>query len=162
MVKIAKNSKLMDKKNKLISKVSWTIFSDPHDAYIFEKKNSDEEPPIPPEILNIKLRGKYIVTLRDGDDIVLTTPFVGNTFGEWMQCLYEGVNKTLIVDELSREQVNGIYTRIGGWFNSQDRLNMVKKFEGNKMKVSELLGNHYFFEGNLKLEKGIWNYSLGS
>jgi len=153
---------LMQKKNKLISKVSWTIFSNPNEAHIFENKNYDVELPVPPEILNIKLRGKYIITLRDGDDIILTTPFVGNTFGEWMQCLYQGTNKTLIVNELSREQVNGIYTRIGGWFNGQDRLRMVKKFEDNKMKVSELLGNHYFFEGSLKLEKGIWNYSLGS
>ena len=152
----------MEKKNKLISKVSWTIISNPDEAYIFENKNYDVELPLSPEILNIKLRGKYIVTLRDGNDIILTTPFVGNTFAEWMQCLYQGVNKKLIVDELSREQVNGIYTRIGGWFNSKDRLKMIKDFESNKLKVSELLGNHIFFEGSLKLEKGIWNYSLGS
>ncbi len=152
----------MQKKNKLISKVSWTIFSHPDEAHIFENKNYDLELPVPPEILNIKLRGKYIVTLRNGNDIILTTPFIGNTFGEWMQCLYQGTNKILIVEELTREQVNGIYTRIGGWFNSQDRLRMVKKFEDNKMKVSELLGNHYFFESGLELKKGIWNYSLGS
>ena len=152
----------MEKKNKLISKVTWTIFSNPDQAIIYENKNYNEELPVPPEILNIKLRGKYIVTLRDGDDIILTTPFVGNTFGEWMQCLYQGVNKTLIVDELSREQITGIYKCISGWFDSKYRLEKVKDFEANKLKVSELLGNHYHFEGSLKLEKGVWNYGLGS
>jgi hypothetical protein len=153
---------IMEKKNKLISKVSWAIISHPDEAHIYENKNYNVELPVPPEILNIKLRGKYIVTLRDGSDIILTTPFVGNTFGEWMQCLYQGVNKTLIVDELSREEVAGIYKRISGWFNSKDRLRMVKDFESNKLKVSELLGHHIYFESSLKLEKGIWDYGLGS
>lgn len=153
---------IMEKKNKLISKVSWTIISHPDEAIFYENKNYNVELPVPPEILNIKLRGKYIVTLRDGNDIILTTPFVGNTFGEWMQCLYQGTNKTLIVDELSREEIAGIYKRISGWFNSKDRLRMIKKFEDNKMKVSKLLGHHIYFESSLKLEKGIWDYGLGS
>ena len=152
----------MEKKNKLISKVSWTICSHPDEAIFYENKNYDVELPVPPEILNIKLRGKYIVTLRDGSDIILTTPFVGNTFGEWMQCLYQGTNKTLIVEELTREQIAGIYKRISGWFDSKIRLKMVKDFEANKMKVSELLGHHIYFESSLKLEKGIWDYGLGS
>lgn len=152
----------MEKKNKLISKVSWTIISEPNEAHMYENKNYDVELDVSPEILNIKLKGKYIVTLRDGDDIILTTPFVGNTFGEWMKCLYDGINRTLIVDELSREEITGIYKRISGWFDSKIRLKIVKDFESNKLKVSELLGHHIYFEGNLKLEKGIWNYSLGS
>ena len=153
---------LMDKKNKLISKVSWTIQSDPYEANMYENKNYNVELPVSPEILNIKLRGKKIAVLYDGNKVVLTTPFIGNTFGEWMQCLYNGVNKKLIVDELSREEITGIYNRISGWFNSDIRLQMVKKFESNKLKISELLGNHYFFEGRLKLEKTVWTYGLGS
>ena len=152
----------MDKKNKLISKVSWTIHSDPYEAHMYENKNYNVELPVSPEILNIKLRGKKIAVLYDGNKVVLTTPFIGNTFGEWMQCLYNGVNKKLIVNELSREEITGIYNRISGWFNSDIRLQMVKKFESNKLKISELLGNHYFFEGRLKLEKTVWTYGLGS
>jgi hypothetical protein len=151
----------MEKKNKLLSKVSWSIFVNPLEATLFVK-NSDEELPLPPEILNMKLRGKYIAMLMDKDGVYLTTPFVGNTFKDWMQCLYEGVNKTIIVKELSREQVVAIYKRIGQWFDSKDRLRMVKDFESNKLKVIELVGNHYFFEGNLRLNKGVWTYSVGS
>ena len=151
----------MEKKNKLLSKVSWSIFVNPLEATLFVK-NSDEEPPLPPEILNMKLRGKYIAMLMDKDGVYLTTPFVGNTFKDWMQCLYEGANKTIIVKELSREQVVAIYKRIGQWFDTKDRLRMVKDFESNKLKVIELVGNHYFFEGNLKLNKGVWTYSVGS
>jgi hypothetical protein len=151
----------MEKKNKLLSKVSWSIFVNPLEATLFVK-NSDEELPLPPEILNMKLRGKYIAMLMDKDGVYLTTPFVGNTFKDWMQCLYEGVNKTINVKELSREQVVAIYKRIGQWFDSKDRLRMVKDFESNKLKVIELVGNHYFFEGNLKLNKGVWTYSVGS
>jgi hypothetical protein len=152
----------MEKKNKLISKVSWTIISDPEEARMYENKNYNVALDVSPEILNIKLAGKYIVTLRDGSDIILTTPFVGNTFGEWMKCLYNGVNRTLIVDELSREEIAGIYKRISAWFDSKIRLKMVKDFESNKLKVSELLGNHIYFEGSLELKKGLWDYSLGS
>jgi len=151
----------MEKKNKLLSKVSWSIFVNPLEATLFVK-NSDEDLPLPPEILNMKLRGKYIAMLMDKDGVYLTTPFVGNTFKDWMQCLYEGVNKTIIVKELSREQVVAIYKRIGQWFDTKDRLRMVKDFESNKLKVIELVGNHYFFEGNLKLNKGVWTYSVGS
>jgi len=151
----------MEKKNKLLSKVMWSIFVNPLEATLFVK-NSDEELPLPLEILNMKLRGKYIAMLMDKDGVYLTTPFVGNTFKDWMQCLYEGVNKTIIVKELSREQVVAIYKRIGQWFNSDDRLRMVKALESNKLKVIELVGNHYFFEGNLKLNKGVWTYSVGS
>ena len=152
----------MDKKNKLISKVSWTIQSDPYEAIMYENKNYNIELAVSPEILNIKLRGKKIAILMDGGKVVLTTPFIGNTFGEWMQCLYNGVSKKLVVAELSRDEITGIYNRISGWFDSDIRLKMVKKFESNKLKVSELLGNHYFFEGRLKLEKTLWTYSLGS
>jgi hypothetical protein len=151
----------MEKKNKLLSKVMWSIFVNPLEATLFVK-NSDEELPLPPEILNMKLRGKYIAMLMDKDGVYLTTPFVGNTFKDWMQCLYEGVNKTINVKELSREQVKAIYKRIGEWFDSKDRLRMVKDLESNKLKVIELVGNHYFFEGNLKLNKGVWTYSVGS
>jgi hypothetical protein len=152
----------MDKKNKLISKVSWIIQSDPYEANMYENKNYNVELPVSPEILNIKLRGKKIAILMDSGKVVLTTPFIGNTFGEWMQCLYNGVSKKLIVAELSREEITGIYNRISGWFDSDTRLKMVKKFESNKLKVSDLLGNHYFFEGRLKLEKTVWTYGLGS
>jgi hypothetical protein len=152
----------MDKKNKLISKVLWTIDSNPNDAYIFASKKSIKEEPIPPEILNIKLRGKRIVLLYDSGTPILTTPFVGNTFSQWMKCLYEGVNKTIMVEELSMTEVELIYKRIGGWFVSNIRSNLVKKLESNKLKISELLGNHVYFEGCLKLEKGTWYYSLGS
>jgi hypothetical protein len=152
----------MEKKNKLISKVIWTINTDPDGAYIYENKKSIIEEPIPPEILNIKLRGKRIVLLYDSGTPILTTPFVGNTFSQWMKCLYEGVNKTIIVEELSRSEVELIYKRIGGWFDSKIRSNLVKKLESNKLKISELLGNHVYFEGNLKLEKGTWHYFLGS
>ena len=79
-----------------------------------------------------------------------------------MQCLYNGLNKKLKVDELSREEITEIYYSISGWFDSKKRLQMVKKFESNKLKVWELLGNHYYFEGNLKLEKGVWTYGVGS
>ena len=152
----------MEKKNKLLSKVIWSIFLNPDEARLSEK-NSDGETPLPPEILNMKLRGKYIAMLSDWKDgVFLTTPFVGNTFKDWMQCLYEGVNKTINVSELSREQVEAIYKRIGQWFNSNDRLRMVKALESNKLKVVELLGNHYFFEGSLKLKKGVWTYGVGS
>ena len=152
----------MDKKNKLISKVSWIIQSDPYEANMYENKNYNVELPVSPEILNIKLRGKKIAILMDSGKVVLTTPFIGNTFGEWMQCLYNGVSKKLIVAELSREEITGIYNRISGWYDSDTRLKMVKKFESNKLKVSDLLGNHYFFEGRLKLEKTVWTYGLGS
>jgi len=151
----------MEKKNKLLSKVMWTIFVNPHEASLYVK-NSDEFTPLPPEILNMKLRGKYITMLMDKDGVYLTTPFIGNTFKDWMNCLYEGVNKTIIVKELSREQVKAIYKRIGEWFDSKDRLRLVKDLESNKLKVIELVGNHYFFEGNLKLNKGVWTYSVGS
>jgi ribosomal protein S13 len=73
-----------------------------------------------------------------------------------------GVNKTINVNELSGEQVEAIYKRIGQWFNSDNRLRMVKALESNKLKVVELVGNHYFFEGNLKLNKGVWTYGVGS
>ena len=151
----------MEKKNKLLSKVSWSIFLNPDEARLFVK-NSDEDLPLPPELLNMKLRGKYIAMLMNKDGAYLTTPFVGNTFKDWMKCLSEGVNKTINVNELSREQVVAIYKRMGQWFNSDDRLRMVKDLESNKLKVIELVGNHYFFEGNLKLNKGVWTYSVGS
>jgi len=151
----------MEKKNKLLSKVSWSIFLSPDEARIFVKKE-DDYLPLPPEILNMKLRGKYIAMLMDKDGVYLTTPFVGNTFKDWMKCLSEGVNKTINVNELSREQVEAIYKRIGQWFNSDYRLGMVKDLESNKLKVIELVGNHYFFEGSLKLKKGVWTYGVGS
>jgi hypothetical protein len=152
----------MEKKNKLLSKVMWSIFVNPHEASLYVK-NSDEFTPLPPEILNMKLRGKHIAMLSDWKEgVYLTTPFIGNTFKDWMNCLYEGVNKTIIVKELSREQVKAIYKRIGEWFDSKDRLRLVKDLESNKLKVIELVGNHYFFEGNLKLNKGVWTYSVGS
>ena len=91
----------MDKKNKLISKVSWTLLTNPVDAIMYENKNYNEELPISQEILNIKLRGKRIILLYSGGKPLLTTPFVGNTFGQWMECLYQGLNKTFIVDDLS-------------------------------------------------------------
>lgn len=152
----------MDKKNKLISKVMWTINCDPDGAYIFESKKSTNELPIPPEILNIKLRGKRIVLLYNSGTPILTTPFVGNTFSQWMKCLYEGVNKTIIVEELNRTEIELVYQRISGWFDSKIRLDLVKKLESNKLKIKELLGHHVYFEGNLKLEKGTWHYGLGS
>ena len=151
----------MEKKNKLLSKVSWSIFLSPDEARIFVKKE-DDYLPLPPEILNMKLRGKYIAMLMDKDGVYLTTPFVGNTFKDWMKCLSEGVNKTINVNELSREQVEAIYKRIGQWFNSDYRLGMVKDLESNKLKVIELVGNHYFFEGSLKLKKGVWTYGVAS
>ena len=151
----------MEKKNKLLSKISWSIFLSPDEARIFVKKE-DDYLPLPPEILNMKLRGKYIAMLMDKDGVYLTTPFVGNTFKDWMKCLSEGVNKTINVNELSREQVEAIYKRIGQWFNSDYRLGMVKDLESNKLKVIELVGNHYFFEGSLKLKKGVWTYGVGS
>ena len=152
----------MDKKNKLISKVSWTLLTNPVDAIMYENKNYNEELPISQEILNIKLRGKRIILLYSGGKPLLTTPFVGNTFGQWMECLYQGLNKTFIVDDLSMEGIEGIYACIGCWFHAEDRLKLIKKFEANKLKPSELLGNHIFFEGSLRLEKGAWSYSLGS
>ena len=159
---MVKKLSIMDKKNKLISKVSWIIYNNPADAHIYENKNYDEELPIPQEILNIKLRGKRIVLLYSSRKPILTTPFIGNTFGQWMECLYQGLNKTLIVNDLSREEVEAIYGCFGSWFHTEDRLKLAKKFEANKLKPYELLGNHIYFESNLKLEKGTWFYGLGS
>jgi hypothetical protein len=159
---VKKKLSIMEKKNKLISKVSWTLLTNPVDAIMYENKNYDDELPISQEILNIKLRGKRIALLYSHGEPLLTTPFIGNTFGQWMECLYQGLNKTFIVKDLSREEIEAIYGCFGCWFYTEDRLKLVKKFETNKLKPYELLGNHIFFEGNLKLEKGTWCYSLGS
>ena len=157
----------MEKKNNLIKNVVWTIHDHPDNAYIFQtigkKKNYDVEEPVPANILNIKLRtNNEIVLLYDSREPILKTPFIGNTFGEWMMCLYNGLNKPIVVDELGYHDTETIYKRIGGFFNKNDRLKYVKKFESNKLKPADLLGNHYFFEGNLKLEKKVWYYGIGS
>jgi hypothetical protein len=158
----------MEKKNELIKDVVWTIQSHPDESYIFQKigkkKNYDVTEPVPDNILNIKLRtNNEIVLLYDGGEPILKTPFIGNTFGDWMMSLYNGLNKPIIVnDEFNYHDTEKIYKRIGGFFDKNDRLKYVKKFESNKLKPADLLGNHYFFEGNLKLEKKLWTYGLGS
>lgn len=157
----------MEKKNNLIKDVVWTIHDHPDNAYVFQKidkkKNYNVEEPVPNNILNIKLRtNNEIVLLYDGGEPILKTPFIGNTFGEWMMSLYNGLNKKIIVDELGYHDTEKIYKRIGGFFDKNDRLKYVKKFESNNLKPADLLGNHYFFEGNLKLKKKLWTYGLGS
>jgi len=157
---MVKKGNLMQRKNKLISKVSWTINSHPDEAHIYENDNWEMQTPVPPEILNIKLRGKQIELLPGVSN--LTTPFIGNTFGEWMHCLYNGLNKKLIVAELSRCEITAIYNAISEYFDSNKRLQLVKDFESNNLKAKELLGNHYYFESSLKLQKGVWTYGVGS
>ena len=63
---------------------------------------------------------------------------------------------------ISIEGISIVYALIGSFLRKNDRLKMVKKFEANKLKYKELLGDHCYFEGGLHLEKKIWTYSLGS
>jgi hypothetical protein len=150
----------MDKKNKLISEVSWNINCHPDEACTYVK---DESFPLSDSILNIKLRSKNLISLLWLDSKpVFTVEFTGSTFKDWMNTLYEGLNREIIKEHISIESISIVYALIGSFLRENDRLKMVKKFEANKLKYKELLGDHCYFEGGLHLEKKIWTYSLGS
>ena len=126
----------MDKKNKLISEVSWNINCHPDEACTYVK---DESFPLSDSILNIKLRSKNLITLLYLDSKpVFTVEFTGSTFKYWMNTLYEGLNREIIKEYISIEGISIVYALIGSFLRKNDRLKMVKKFEANKLKYKEI------------------------
>ncbi len=66
---------------------------------------------------------------------------------------------TLDNDKYNKNTI--IYSMISLYFDTDDRMQLIKKYEEGKLKPYELLGDHRYFEGIHK-ERGMLMFSVGS
>jgi len=60
---------------------------------------------------------------------------------------------------VTEDEIPSIYPIIGK-FSKEKRLSMIKKVEEGKLSIKELLGDHIYFNGNIKFENDIWHLEL--
>lgn len=56
-----------------------------------------------------------------------------------------------------------VYESASRWFDSQNRLNIVRQYEDGKLKPKDTMGDHIYFEGLIYDKKmGMYTYGTGS
>jgi len=155
----------MEHFNESISNLSWTLTTLPSEAKMFNSQDNSYYP-IPDSILNYKLpysnRPSHIELVTLGSTVVLTAPFKGKTFKEWLHSLYEGLHTPIDNDSISVNQRGSIYRLASYYVSREDRLQIIDKLEHSQLKPVELLGDRVFFEGHIIRRNNIWSYYLGS
>ena len=136
----------------------------PENAYAFDK-NYEPDHEKTKVIMNKKVpikRGDKIAVLYVNHEPYLVTKWnkKDGTLKEVLEHLYDALDTPL---EPNWEETKGIYERISNWFKSEDRLELVRKYENGELKPKELLGDHLYFEGMGRegSSKNIW-VSTGS
>ncbi len=154
----------MNNFNNRIKKVSWTLSQLPSEAELYI--GNDNYTSLPENILNLQIPyasiTKKIEVLHLNGKTVLTTPFNGTTFRQWMNSLYEGLHKPIDTDNLSSDQLSDIYVLASRFLRKEDRELLIHKLENNELKPIELCGDYIYFEGYLKRRDNTWVYAIGS
>ena len=154
----------MKKFNNRIKKVSWTLSQLPSEAELYI--GNDNYASLPDNILNLQIPyasiTKKIEVLHLNGQTILTTPFNGTTFRQWMNSLYEGLHIPINTDNLSSDQLSDIYVLASRFLRKEDRELLIHKLENNELKPIELCGDYIYFEGYLKRRNNTWVYAVGS
>lgn len=155
----------MNNFNNIISNISWSMETLPSTARIHDIETLDYIN-IPENILNYRLPytntpSKIVLLTRNGETI-LTTNFIGTTFNQWLNSLYEGLHLPIDNNELSNIQRENIYILISRFADSDYRTLLVNKLENSELKPVNLLGDYKQFEGGLRRHNNLWSYRIGS
>ncbi len=155
----------MNNFNNIIKNVSWTLSQLPSEAQMY-KVYEDNYESLSDNILNLQLPyssiTKKIEVLHLNGKTILTTPFNGTTFRQWMNSLYEGLHKPIKTEDLTSEQLTDMYVLASRFIRKEDRELLIHKLENNELKPIELSGDYIYFEGNLRRKNNTWVYAIGS
>lgn len=132
--------------------IIWTI-TEPVSTAVIEVDG--EYLPVPKEILSKKKDVKpgdriLLVSTRIGE---ITTPAYGSTVKSLLMSIERGMNKYITEATDSKLVYDAIMM-----FRQDYVTKLLKKYKNGKLKPSDLVGDHYFFEGNLRRKNGVWRY----
>ncbi|AYV84210.1 MAG: hypothetical protein Hyperionvirus19_34 [Hyperionvirus sp.] len=160
--------KNIDEINDIISGIDWVLNDSLKSIKLFDLDYDHTKNP-GAKIKNLKvpkslLETKMPIEKNDrvgifAEDDLLTELIRGDTIGDFLKAIAKGLkSKPNRNNEAICEYVN---LRISN-FCKEMQLKLTKDFEDGKLKYSDLLGDHIFFEAGLKRENGIWTYRTGS
>jgi hypothetical protein len=139
--------------------ITWVITKPLSTAVIYTKDNKTI--PVPEYILNKKkniLKGDKVALVWNNREPVITFPVHGNTLKSILTAIEKGMKEYIPIDD----NIENVYSVISHFFKKSTRIELVKKFESGKLKPSDIIGDHHFYDGNLGRKNHIWMYSTGS
>jgi len=115
------------------------------------------------DIWNVKTnfkKGDKILILRNPTGKHLVGKVRGSTVKDILKTLEAGLNG--IIKNNNIGNIIFVYNLISKFRHPDLRLTLAKKFESNKLKPLDLLGDYNALSGGFKKVKGVWRYSLSS
>lgn len=144
-----------------LKNITWSLRQPLNEAQYY--KNDPDPMSVPVSVWNTKLnirKNDKVAVLYDDEEPVIFEPIRGSTIGSLFAALDRGLNKII---PNNRDNTKIVYSSIGNWLKSKDRLELAKLFERNKLTPRNLLGDHDFYNGSMQRDNGgVWNYYLES
>jgi hypothetical protein len=154
----------LKKLNTVINQISWRLFDKPEKAGFWK---DDVFTPLPKSILNTKITTSKtpmkIAIIWSRDKPIYFADFKGTTLEDFMKSIYNETQRSIGPKNSNPTE---IYNLIGNFSRPKTRKEMIENYEKGTLKVAELLGDHYFFDGGIRKEKHdgktIYVFGIGS
>lgn len=160
--KINKKTENKESAKDIDKNISWDITKPVSEIELFDRSN-DNFKEVPKSYFESKLpikKNDHVVLIYHNGEPLFTAPVYGSTRLSIFKSIEKGMNQR--IDNNDRENVRKVYIMITYWFRSNARKELANKFESGKLLVKDLVGDHRWYENNLKRKNKIWQYGLGS
>lgn len=154
---------------KHFNEIEYIIGNHPEEVYSFTDYNKCEDTkPVPQEILDLKIREDESVEQKIPMVYVGTKPFLlckfeGTTIQDWLHSLFNGVHEPITnIDNDTKQIIIDCINKCFRPHHEYTANECLEKLENNRLTPLDLMGNHIFFQGDVRLEDNIWTFSVGS
>ncbi len=151
----------MDLLNNKLKNFYWSMDKPITNAYMVNPENHSRSS-VPSDIFDFELpyniKNSKITILSYNNEAVLTVNFNGNTFRDFLDCLYNGLYTPIKSKELTEEQREKLYIIISKLTYNIDREYRIRNLENDLLLPITLIDLKIWFGGNIKRRRGIWTY----
>jgi hypothetical protein len=105
-------------------------------------------------------KGDRVALLYVAGAPALSYPVKGSRLRNLLTSLEKGLRLPI---DVNRSNTNVVYQVVGQYFDSKQRIKLIRKFEQGRLTALELTGDYLVFAGSLRRNKdGVWTYALES